>query len=449
MSFRKDFIWGAASAAYQVEGAYLEDGKGLGIWDTTIRKKGRVEHNETGDTACDHYHRYKEDIANIKKVGIKYYRFSISWPRVLPKGTGAANPAGLKFYSDLVDELLANDITPMITLYHWNYPDDLYQKGGWLNDQSSDWFAEYVQLVVDNLSDRVQYWMTFNEPQVFVGMGYQRGVHAPFVKYYNEQLIRMTHNILIAHGKAVKIIRESSKLKPIIGMAPSCESYIPLNDSEKAISEAREKTLAIKEHNFILSIRWWLDPVFFGEYPKECYEIFGDKMPIIKEGDMELISQPLDFCGFNAYQVSISNPLVGSYDDNAYQGSPRTALGWNITPEVLYWSSKFLFERYKKPILITENGMAGMDWVHLDGKVHDIYRIDFMHRYLLELKRSAEDGIDIIGYIYWSIMDNFEWAAGYDKRFGLIYVDYRNQKRIIKDSGYWYKTVIDSNGEIL
>jgi beta-glucosidase len=449
MSFRKDFMWGAASAAYQVEGAYLEDGKGPGIWDTLGREKGRVAHGETGDVACDHYHRYKEDVANMKKIGIKHCRFSISWPRVLPEGTGNVNSEGLKFYSDLVDELLANGITPMVTLFHWNYPDALYKKGGWLNDESSHWFAEYVQVIVDSLSDRVQYWMTFNEPQIFVGLGYMAGIHAPFLKCSKEQLIKMSHNILKAHGKAVKIIRQSSKLESKIGMAPTGDCFLPKDNSEEAIAEAKAKTFTINEHNFIFGTRWWSDPIFLGKYPKECYEIFGDMMPTIEKGDMELISQPLDFYGYNAYQGTVSYPTAGNYDEYSYQGSPRTSMDWNVTPRVLYWSSKFLYERYNKPILITENGMAGMDWVHMDGQVHDAHRIDFMHRYLLELKRAAEEGIDIMGYTYWSIMDNFEWAMGYDKRFGLIHVDYQTQKRTIKDSGFWYKTVIESNGENL
>ncbi len=449
MGFKKDFMWGAASAAHQVEGAYLEDGKGPGIWDTIAHEKGRVAHGENGDVACDHYHRYKEDVANMKKIGIRHYRFSISWPRLLPDGTGAVNPAGIRFYSDLVDELLANDITPMVTLYHWNYPDTLYHKGGWLNEESSDWFAEYVRVVVDSLSDRVRYWMTFNEPQIFMGLGYRLGIHAPFEHYSNEQLIKMTHNILKAHGKAVRIIRQNSKLEAKVGMAPTGDCYLPINDSDEAVSEARAKSMAVTERNFIMSNRWWADPVFLGEYPKEGYAIFGDLMPVIEEGDMELISQPLDFYGYNAYQGTITHGTSDAYDEYGFQGSPKTAFGWNLTPSVLYWSSKFLFERYKKPIIITENGMAGLDWVHLDGKVHDSYRIDFLHRYLLELKRAADEGVDIMGYTCWSIMDNFEWASGFDIRFGLIHVDYRTQKRTIKDSGYWYKAVIESNGENL
>jgi beta-glucosidase len=292
--------------------------------------------------------------------------------------------------------------------------------------------------------------LTFNEPQVFVGVGHFVGVHAPFVKYNKEQLIKMSRNILKAHGKAVKIIRQSSKLESKIGMAPTGDCFLPKNDSEEAICEAREKTFTVNQNNFIFGTRWWLDPIFLGEYPKECYEEFGEIMPNIKGGDMELISQPLDFYGYNVYQATASFPPPSdTYDSYAYQGSPRTSLDWNITPSVLYWSSKFLFERYKKPILITENGMAGMDWVHLDGRVHDTHRIDFMHRYLLELKRAVDDGIDIMGFTYWSIMDNFEWAHGYDKRFGLVYVDYQTQKRTIKDSGYWYKTVIECNGKNL
>lgn len=447
MSFSKDFMWGAASAAYQLEGAYKEDGKGLNIWDVYSRIPGNVHCMETGDVACDHYHRYKEDIELFKQIGIKNYRFSISWARVMPDGTGTINEEGLKFYSDLVDELLSAGIEPLVTLFHWDYPYELYRKGGWLNDESPLWFEEYTKVVVDALSDRVRYWMTINEPQCFIGCGYFAGTHAPFLKLANRDLVYMSHNVLLAHGRAVKCIRENAKKEPVIGFAPTGPVYVPKDNSAEAIEKARAKSMTIKEALFFSST-WWSDPIFFGKYPDEAYEVFGDDMITPSKEDMELISQPLDFYGANIYySQSLKNPV--SYRDNEYIGCPKTSMDWVVTEDVLYWAAKFWYERYKKPVLITENGMAAQDWVNLEGKVSDPNRIDYIARYVKRLKDAADEGIPVMGYMYWSIMDNYEWAYGYDKRFGLIYVDYITQKRTIKESGYWYKKLIESNGEIL
>lgn len=448
MGFSKDFMWGAASAAYQVEGAWNEDGKGPSIWDVCGRDRNVIQYNETGDVACDHYHRYKEDVAIMKEMGLKCYRFSISWSRVIPNGVGAVNEKGLQFYSDLVDELKANGIEPLVSLFHWDYPYALYQKGGWMNPESSDWFLEYTKVVVDALSDRVSYWITMNEPQCFIGCGYEMGAHAPFIQTNRKDLITMTHNVLLAHGKAVKYIREHAKTKAEISFAPIAPAYIPENDSKEAIEAARAKTFGMREKGFTFGLTWWSDPVIFGKYPKEAYELFGDDMPVYSEEDMKLISQPLDFYGMNVYYSACDYTAKG-YPENMWQGRGMTGMGWVVSPEVMYWSSKFIYERYGLPIMITENGMAGMDWIHMDGKVHDTYRIDFLHRYLLEYRRAAEEGIPLKGYMHWSTMDNFEWALGYNKRFGLVYVDYATQERTIKDSGYWYKEVIETNGENL
>lgn len=446
MKFSKDFMWGTASASYQVEGAYLEDGKGLNIWDAYCQDGNRIAHGENGNVACDHYHRFREDVAMMKKMGIRYYRFSISWTRVLPDGTGKVNEKGLQFYSDLVDELLANDIEPLVTLFHWDYPLALHEKGGWLNRESSDWFAEYAKIVVDALSDRVQYWMTINEPQVFIGCGYATAKFAPFQKLQVRDLTRMSHNVLLSHGKAVQVIREYAKKKPTVGFAFATPCCTPENESPEAIEAARQKSFSVTKDRFPFEISWWADPIMLGSYPQEAYEVIGKDMPEIQAGDMEIISQPVDFYGVNIYESKANDNPYG-YAENASIGCARTQMGWPVTPEVLYWSPKFLYERYGKPVLLSENGMAGHDWVQLDGKVHDPSRIDFMKRYLRELCRSAEDGAAVMGYMYWSIMDNFEWADGYDKRFGLVHVDYQTQKRTIKDSGYFYRDVIATNGD--
>ena len=448
MQFSNDFLWGAASASYQIEGAYLEDGKGENIWDAYCQKSGHVAHGENGNVACDHYHLFREDVKMMQKMGIKNYRFSISWTRILPDGTGAVNQKGIQFYSDLVDALLEAGITPMVTLFHWDYPYALHQKGGWLNPDSSDWFVDYAKVVVDALSDRVTYWMTINEPQVFIGCGYAIGKFAPFQKLPVRDLAQMSHNVLLAHGKTVKMIRECAKKTPKIGFAFSTPCTTPTDNSPLAIEIARQKSFAFTRERFAFETAWWADPIFLGDYPQDAYSVLKSDMPNIKEGDMELISQPVDFYGVNIY-YSQAEENPNAYVENDYMGCPRTQMGWPVTPEALYWGPKFLFERYGKPILISENGMASHDWVQLDGKVHDPGRIDYMKRYLRELHRAMQDGTEVMGYMYWSIMDNFEWANGYDKRFGLVYVDYRTQERTIKDSGYFYQTVIETNGETI
>lgn len=448
MAFPKNFMWGAASAAYQIEGAYNEDGKGPSIWDTYSGFHGNTKYNEDGKVACDHYHRYKEDVALMKEMGLKYYRFSISWPRVIPKGVGEVNQKGLQFYSDLVDELLKNGIEPVVTLYHWDYPYELHRKGAWLNDESSEWFLEYTKVMVDALSDRVSYWITINEPQCVLGCGFFGGFHAPFQQAQTIDLLKMGHNILLSHGKSARYIRNHAKKKPMIGFSPIGPVYLPKNDSAEALEEAKAKSFSIHGERFSFSLSYWSDPVFLGHYPQELYDTFGDLVPAYNEEEMAIISEPLDFYATNIY-YSEANKMVEGYPENRYQGGPHTNIGWVVDPEVMYWSSKFLYERYKKPIIISENGMAEHDWICLDGKVHDSYRIDYTHRYLKEFRRASEEGIDIMGYFHWSVMDNYEWAEGYSQRFGLIYVDYATQTRTIKDSGYWYRDVIASNGENL
>lgn len=446
MKFSKDFIWGTASAAYQIEGAYQEDGKGLNIWDAYCQEGGHVAHGENGNVACDHYHRFREDVQLMRELGVKHYRLSLSWSRILPEGTGRVNEQGLKFYSELIDTLLENGIEPMVTLFHWDYPLALHQKGGWLNPESPDWFAEYAKVAVDALSDRVSCWMTINEPQVFIGCGYDIGKFAPFQTLPARDLAQMSHHVLLSHGKAVQVIRTYAKKKPTIGFAYATPCWTPENTSPESIEEARRRSFAFSRKGFAFETAWWADPILLGDYPKEAYEILGEDMPRIAQGDMEIISQPVDFYGVNIYE-SKAVPKADGYAENASMGCARTQMGWPVTPDALYWGPRFLYERYGKPILISENGMAGHDWIHLDGKVHDPYRIDYMKRYLRELCRAAEDGTEVMGYLYWSILDNFEWADGYDKRFGLVYVDYATQKRTIKDSGYFYRDVIATGGE--
>lgn len=446
--FCKDFLWGAASAAHQIEGAYLEDGKGMGIWDTFEQETGYIIRNENGNVACDHYHRYREDVAIMKELGLKSYRFSVSWPRVMPEGYGTVNEKGLQFYIDLVNELTEAGIEPMVTLFHWNLPTAIYELGGWENPQVVDWFEQYTDVVTTALGKKVKYWMTFNEPQLFIGAGLNAGVFAPFEKKSTEALMRISKNVYLAHGKAVRIIRKNCQ-NSIVGMAPTGEIVIPRDMNAESIERARKLSFSMKKESFTSSITWWSDPVFFGKIPEDAQAIFGECLPVLTEEEWEIVTEPLDFYGFNIYQGLEDLDLTEEYGPYAYPGSPKTSMDWNVTPEVLYWSCSFLYERYGKPIMITENGMSSFDWVSLDGKVHDPNRIDFLHRYLRSIKDAVSEGIPVLGYQYWSIMDNFEWINGYDKRFGLVYVDYRTQKRTIKDSACWYRDVIATNGEIL
>lgn len=443
MPFPKDFYWGAATAAYQVEGAWDEDGRGPCIWDTL--SPGHTFHNENGFTACDHYHRWREDIALMKKIGLKSYRFSVAWPRALPCGTGAVNEKGLQFYVDLAKALREAGIEPMVTLYHWDLPTALHRQGGWQNPAMPDWFAEYTRIVVTALAPYVQYWITFNEPQCFVGIGYAEGRHAPFLDEPSS-LLPTTRHVLLAHGKAVKLIRALAPGAKI-GYAPTGSIFEPRDESAAELERARTDTFSNRSGTF--SVPWWCDPLLGRCEPGAAKQMGIAPENLFTPGEWALVRQPLDFLGFNLYQ-SAGREVPGSeYPDNTRQGGPQTAMDWPITPNALYWAVRFLQERYHLPVLITENGMANHDFVMLDGAVHDPQRIDYVHRYLLGLRRAVDEGYRVIGYTYWSLLDNYEWANGYAKRFGLVYVDYATQKRTLKDSAAWYADVICHNGENL
>jgi beta-glucosidase len=449
LSFPKDFVWGAASAAYQIEGAAFEDGKGVSIWDKFVREPGKIWNGQTGDIACDHYHRYQEDVDLMRRIGLKGYRFSVCWPRILPAGTGQVNVKGLAFYDRLVDALLEAGIIPYITLFHWDYPYELYIRGGWLNPDSPDWFAEYTKAVVDKLSDRVSHWFTQNEPQCFVGLGYLEAQHAPGLAYDLSQFLQVGHHALLAHGKAVQTIRANAKTAPKIGYAPQGNAAIPISNTPQDIEAARSDTFAMTQQNS-WNNTWWIDPVCLGHYPEDGLRLFGHHLPKVPESDFDIIRQPLDFIGLNVYFGKyVKAGANGPENIPLPPGHPITAFDWQVLPEVLYWTPRFFYERYHLPVIISENGMSNIDWVALDGKVHDPQRIDYLARYLRQLRRAADDGVKIAGYFHWSLTDNFEWAYGFKERFGLIYLDFKTQKRVLKDSALWYKEVIGTNGENL
>lgn len=449
MSFKKDFVWGTATASYQIEGAWNEDGKGLSIWDVFSHTPDRIFGNHTGDVACDHYHRFKDDVKLLKDLGIKAYRFSISWPRIFPNGIGEVNEKGVKFYSDLIDELIKNGIEPYITLFHWDYPYELHKKGGWLNRDSAQWFAEYAGKISELYSDRVKYFITFNEPQSFIGSGYLSGGHAPGLKSTYSDIFQMCHNVLRAHGAAVIALRENAKQPIQVGYAPTTTFSYPTEETPENIEIARQKLFECPplSESVMWNAAWWSDPVFFGRYPEDGLELYKEFLPEITEEDMKLISQPLDFYAQNFY--------VGkeyAVDENGEAvlvghkvGYEKTGFNWPITPKALRWAMKFLYDRYKLPIYVVESGMAAPDVISLDGKVHDPIRIDYVHRHLIELEKAIDDGADVRGYFLWSFMDNYEWSMGYSERFGIVHIDYQTQERTIKDSGYWYKDWIESH----
>ncbi|MDU2617199.1 MAG: GH1 family beta-glucosidase [Ruminococcus sp.] len=450
MGFAKDFVWGAATSSYQIEGTGRDSGKGQNIWDVFTKEPGRVYEGHTGDIACDHYHRFREDVAYMKELGLKGYRFSIDWSRVLPEGTGKVNEKGIDFYNALIDELLEQGIEPYITLYHWELPYEIYKRGGWMNPEIVEWFGQYARLVAERFSDRVKYFFTLNEPQCFVGLGFLQGCHAPGVKAPLRDTFEMAHNALKAHGKAVQMLRAYGKQNVQIGYAPTSGMCYPEKETPKDIEAARKALFALPDDlsNWTWNVSWWSDPVILGKYPEEGMKKYEKYLPVITDEDMKLISQPIDFYGQNIYNGRCIRMGTDGRPEEVRRpaGFPKTATNWPVTPEALYWGPKFLYERYRKPIYITENGMACHDTVSQDGKVHDPNRIDFLARYLKNLKRAAEE-IDIRGYFQWSLMDNFEWDKGYAERFGIIYVDFETQERIWKDSAYWYRDLIHRNGD--
>lgn len=447
VQFPEGFVWGVATSAPQIEGAVDMDGRGPSIWDVFSRQPGRVWLGQTPTRACDHYFRFREDVAHMKRLGVQGYRLSLSWSRILPDGAGQVNHKGLDFYDRLVDALLEASITPYITLFHWDLPYELHCRGGWLNRESADWFGAYAERVSRRLSDRVSHWFTFNEPQIFVGLGYGKGTHAPGLQLPFHELLRMGHHILLAHGKGSQALRAASPAPCRIGLAPHAVVKIPATESPADVEAARRAMFEFKEKS-CWSNTWWSDPVFFGAYPEDMLEVCGHEMPRIEEGDLECIHQPPDFYGVNLY--------AGSYVRAGADGEP-VDVPWSpdiplgafkmvVTPEAMYWGAKAYYERYGKPILITENGVSCNDWVSEDGRVHDPQRIDFTTRYLRELHRAVEAGIQVDGYFHWSLMDNFEWAEGYKERTGLIYVNLETQERIWKDSAEWYRAVVKANG---
>jgi beta-glucosidase len=439
--FPSTFLWGAATSAYQIEGSPLADGAGPSIWQRFSHTPGRMTNGDTGDVACDHYNRYREDVALMREIGLQAYRFSISWSRILPEGTGRVNERGLDFYRRLTDELLRNDIAPMATLYHWDLPAALDDRGGWLNRDVAEWFAEYAEVCFRALDDRVKLWATLNEPWVVTDGGYLHGALAPGHRNLFETPIA-SHNLLRAHGRAVQAYRATGHHQ--IGLVVNLEPKYPASQNEDDLAANRRADAYMN--------RQYLDPVFLGHYPEELPEMYGEAWPSFPASDFEVITAPFDFIGINYYlrAVTKNDPTV-MLERATRLRQPNaiyTETGWEVFPEALYGLMHWFRDRYgtKMPIYITENGAAFYDPpTAVSEVVEDPLRIYYFREHLRMLAKAIADGIDIRGYFAWSLLDNLEWSLGFTKRFGIVHVDFATQKRTLKRSALYYGEVIRNN----
>ena len=451
MNFPDDFLWGTATAAYQIEGAVEEDGRGPSIWDTFSHTPGKVLHGDTGDIACDHYHRLEEDLDLLEDLGVKGYRFSVAWPRIQPEGSGPANQKGLDFYRRLVEGLRHRNIEPMLTLYHWDLPQVLEDSGGWTVRETSERFAEYAGIIYEELSDEVSYWITLNEPWVSAWLGHGMGLHAPG-HADTEKALAATHHLLLGHGRALEHMRSLGREDNRIGITLNLSPVRPSRDRTTDREAARRV-----DGN---ANRLYLDPIFRGAYPEDMVEHYSQDsdLSFVEDGDLGRISAPVDFLGVNYYMRHTVR------EDDGFGGggmrfpsvrartvlphsAGRTAMGWPVEPDGLTELLVRLKREYTQlPIYITENGAAFHDYADPEGAVNDEERIAFLDAHFRAAREAMEQGVDLKGYFVWSLLDNFEWAEGYSKRFGLVYVDYPTQRRVPKESYGWYRGVIRSNG---
>lgn len=443
MTFPKEFIWGAASSAYQIEGAVSEGGRTATIWDTFCSKPGKIFAGQDGTEACDAYHRWQEDLDLLAATGAKNYRFGIGWSRIFPTSDEQPNSEGLAYYDAVVDGCIARGLEPWITLYHWDLPQYLDDNGGWLCRETAQSFGHLCQVVAEHFQGRVTRYFTLNEPQCSAELGYGNGIHAPGLTLTKEEVFRCMHNLALAHGYGTLAIRKADK-DALVGIASTGRLCYPKTETPTDIEAARKATFAVLDEDWCFTHHWFLDAVMFGHYPA-CQGTFLDVLTEqVDPQDFEIIHQVPDFLGLNIYnghEVTVDEHGNPQYVDR-YRGYPRTALKWPVTPEVMCWGPLFLQQRYQLPMYITENGQSCNDRIFLDGKVHDADRIDFLQGYLLQLAKGIHLGSDVRGYFHWSLTDNFEWSNGYDDRFGLIYIDYRTQQRIPKDSYFWYSDLI-------
>jgi beta-glucosidase len=434
------FAWGTATSAYQVEGAVAEDGRGPSIWDTFTHTAGRIAGGANGDVACDHYHRWREDIAIMRSLGVNAYRFSIAWPRVVPDGTGPANAAGLGFYDRLVDALLEAGIAPYPTLYHWDLPQALQDRGGWAARETAEHFAAYAGQAADTLGDRVGDWATLNEPRVSAWLGYLQGVHPPAMTDLTAA-VHASYHLLLGHGLAAQAIRARSSAARV-GLVNALTACEPASGSDADADAA----VRFDGH----ANRWWLDPLYGRGFPADMLDVYGLDLPE-RAGDLAAIATPLDWLGVNYYSPSYisddpAGPVPHARAVRARDGAHQTMLGWEVRPDGLEQILVRLAKDYGAgQLYVTENGSAWPDSVAPDGQVHDRDRVRYLDEHLAACGRAVRHGVPLAGYFAWSLLDNFEWAEGYDPRFGIVYVDFATQRRIIKDSGHRYADVIRSS----
>jgi beta-glucosidase len=442
LTFPNGFLWGAATAAYQIEGAVAEDGRGPSIWDSFAHTPGKVRHGDTGDIACDHYHRLDADLDLLSWLGVGAYRFSVAWPRVQPEGRGPANQRGLDFYRRVLDGLHARDIAPMVTLYHWDLPQALQDKGGWGARDTAAYFADYVALVAERLGDGVAYWVTLNEPWCSAFVGHLEGRHAPG-QSDEATALAAAHHLLLGHGRAVAALRAAGGAAQV-GIALNLSDPHPASNSEADVRAA-----AIVDGN---ENRWFLDPLFRGSYPADMidYHRAVSDLEFVRDGDLELIAAPLDYLGLNYYEQHVVSAGPGGLLRGAVKHlpeGPRTAGDIAVRPDGLVRILRRLKAAYTDlPLYVTENGAAFDDYVDPEGGVDDDERVAFLDGHLQAASEALADGVDLRGYFVWSLLDNFEWAEGYSKRFGIVYVDYRTQDRILKASAHWYRNLIADHG---
>lgn len=450
MAFAKDFVWGAASSAYQTEGSPRADGGGESIWDVFCRRPGAVADGFDGSAATDAYRRYEEDIACAAQMGLGAYRFSVSWARVDPYGDGRWNGEGFAFYLRMLQACRAAGLEPYVTLYHWELPQALEDAGGWRSRETARAFARYAAEAARRFSGLAENYITLNEPECTVKLGHGTGVHAPGLRLPEARQLLVLHHQLLAHGLAAAAIRETCP-GVCVGIAATGRLCWPGTDSPADVEAACSATFATPDSDWAFTYQMVLDPVCFGHYPENCGPGLRRMTAALPAEDLAVIHIRPDFIGLNIYNGHAV--CAGTGKRPVYVPRPRgcavTALKWPVTPLVMNWGVRFLWQRYGRPIYITENGQSCNDRIFLDGCVHDPDRIDFLHRYLLALRAAAEGGADVRGYFHWALTDNFEWSEGYRERFGLVYIDYVTGARIPKDSAAWYAETVRANGENL
>jgi beta-glucosidase len=440
LRFPPGFLWGAAASAYQIEGAWNEDGRGPSVWDTFVRRPGKVWRGQTGDVAADHYHRWAEDVDLMAQIGLQAYRFSVSWPRVLPQGAGRVNEKGLDFYDRLVDALLARGIQPFVALHHFDLPQALQDRGGWPARDTAYRFAEYATVVARRLGDRARYWIPHNEPAAVAFSGYGLGTSAPGLRNPVASL-RAMHHLLLSHGLAAQAIRAAAPGPVEIGTALSTSPVYPATPADRGA--------AVRMDNLVN--RLTLDPLLLGRYPQDALGRLTPMLARARAGDMAIIAAPLDFLGINYYTRILARrewrlPILWAWKARVPAANPRSAM-WEIYPQGIHDLLVRVWQDYGHPrMFVTENGVPVPDQVDSDGSVHDQARIQYLRDHLVQVRRAMDAGVPVKGYFVWSVLDNFEWDLGYQMRFGLVHVDYDTQQRVVKDSGWWYRDLIRASG---